>query len=264
MQPKLIAIGIAGLIALECAGLGGPGSDSALAAGGRLPRGSAGAELGVQRMTRYLDRVFRATRGHSIKLARLLSVRSQDAAACNADVAARLDYPRFTINGAADRSGNLYCASQPLTSPVSIADRPYFRRAIGTRRYAVGDFQIGKVSGLGALGTGYPVRGADGAINGAVFSDLSLGWLGRRVCAQRPRGAFDLLITDEHGTVLARCGGARTAPGRNLGRKSFVRAMLARDRGSGIFRIAGRSVVTAFAALKPTGGAVHLAVSVRR
>lgn len=263
LKPKLIVIAIAAVLATEVAGLDWEGTE-ALAARGHLPKGRAGAQLGVGQMTGYLERVFRAARGHSIKLSRLPSVRAQGAAACNADVAARLDSPRFTINGAADSAGTLFCASQPLTSPVSIADRPYFLRAIGTRRYAVGDFQVGKVSGLGALGTGYPVRGANGAVNGVVFSDLSVSWLGRRVCARRPHGALDLLVTDEHGTVLARCGRTRTAPGRNLGRKSLVGAMLASDRGTGAFRIAGRRVISAYTAIKPTGGAVHVALSVRR
>jgi hypothetical protein len=264
LRSKLTAIAIAALLATEAAGVAPEDPHAALAARGHLPIGWAGAELGIARTTGYLERVFRAARVHSSKLSRLPSVRSQDVAACNADVSDRLDSPRFTINGAADRAGSLFCASQPLTSPVSIADRPYFLRAIGTRRYAVGDFQVGKVSGRGALGTGYPVRGADGAINGVVFSDLSVDWLGRHLCARRPRGALDVLVTDDHGTVLARCGRTRTPPGRNLGRNPLVRAMLAGDRGTGAFRIAGRRVTSAYAAIKPTGGAVHVALSVRR
>ena len=265
LKPKLIVvvIVIAALLATESAGLGWD-SDAALAARGHLPEGPAGAQLGVERMTGYLERVFRAARGHSIKLSRLPSVRAQDAGACNADVAARLDSPRFTINGAANRAGSLYCASQPLTSPVSIADRPYFLRAVGTRRYAVGDFQVGKVSGLGALGTGFPVRAANGAINGVVFSDLSLSWLGRGVCARRPHQALDVLVTDDHGTVLARCGRTRTEPGRNLARNSLVRAMLAGGRGTGAFRIGGGRVISSYDTVKPTAGAVHVALSVRR
>lgn len=264
LNPKLIAIVIAALLATEAAGLGWRDSGAALAARGPLPKGPAGAQLGVGRMTGYLEGVFRAARGHSIQLSRLPSVRAQDAAACNADVAARLGSPRFTINGAADRAGSLYCASQPLTSPVSIADRPYFLRAVGTRRYAVGDFQLGKVSGLGALGTGYPVSAANGAVSGVVFSDLSVSWLARRVCARRPRGALDVLVTDDHGTVLARCGRTRTEPGRNLGRNSLVRAMLAGGRGTGVFRIGGRRVISSYDTVKPTAGAVHVALSVRR
>ena len=263
MISKLILIATAALVAAEAAAAGSTGADAAIAAGGRLPAGAAGAERGIRQITRNLDRVFVAARRQLVRLSRLGSVRAQDGSACNSEMAAQLRSPRFTIIGASDRAGDLYCASQPLSSPVSIADRPYFLRAIGIRGYAVGDFQVGKLSGIKALGMGYPTRGADGAVNGVVFSDMSVSWLDRHVGGKRPRGALDVLAVDEHGTVLARAGKSQTTPGRNLGAKSLVRAMLANDRGIGAFRLAGQPVISAFDVVRPTGGAVHVAVSVR-
>lgn len=264
LKAKMVLIAMAALLTAEAAAVGSSAAGEALAAGGRLPAGVAGAELGRRQMTHDLDRVFIAARGHLVKLSRLGSVLAQDGPACDSEMAPRLGSPRFTIIGAADRAGDLYCASQPLTSPVGIADRPYFLRAIGSQRYAVGDFQIGKLSGIKALGMGYPTRGADGAVNGVVFSDMSVDWLDRHVGGKRPRGSLDVLVVDEHGTVLARAGKRRTSPGRNLGAKSLVRAMLANDRGIGAFRLAGLDVISAFDTVRPSGGAVHVAVSVRR
>jgi hypothetical protein len=222
------------------------------------------AELGTRQMTRDLHRVFAAARRNLIELSRLGSVRTQDGPACGGEMAARLNPTRFSIIGATNRAGDIYCASQPPISPASLADRHYFRRVIGTRGYAVGDFQIGRVAGADTLGMGFPVRGFDGGINGIVFSSMSVSWLDQRVARQRPRGAVDVLVVDEHGTVLARAGKRPTPPGRNLAAKSLVRAMLANDRGTGSFKLAGRPVSSAFDVVPPTGGAVHVAVSVRR
>jgi hypothetical protein len=235
----------------------------ALASRARLPAGPAGAELGRRQMTRDLHRVFAGARSHLITLSRLVSVRAQNWPECDAEMVARTDH-RFTVIGAANLTGQIDCTSKPLTSAASIADRPYFRRGMDTRGYAVGDFQLGRVAGDESLGMGFPVHGFDGAINGLVFSSMSVNWLDRRVGAKRPGGALDVLVVDEHGTVLARAGRRQTPLGRNLAAKSLVQEMLAKDRGTGTFRFAGRRVTGAFGVVGPTGGAVHVAVSVRR
>ena len=263
LKAKVIIIVIAAVLAPGASSVGSGGAARALASPGRLPGGAAGADLGRRQMTRDLHRVFAAARSHLVKLSRLGSVRTQNGPACDSDMAARLS-SRFTIIGATNRAGDIYCASEPLSANASLADRPYFRRAIATRGYAVGDFQIGRVAGAQSLGMGYPVRGADGTINGVAFSSLSVSWLDRHVGGKRPLGALDVLVVDEHGTALARAGKLETTPGHNLAAKSLVRAMLANDRGIGAFRLAGREVISAFNVVGPTGGAVHVAVSVRR
>jgi hypothetical protein len=264
LKSKLIAIAIAALLAAGSAAVASAGPGKAEANRGERLAGAVGAELGIRQMTGDLHRVFAAARKHLVKLSRLGSVRAQDGPACSGEMAARSGAPRFTIIGATNRAGDVYCASQPATSPANLGDRPYFIRAIGTRGYAVGDFQIGRVAGAETLGMGFPVRGGDGVINGLVFSSMSVSWLDRHVGGKRPRRALDVLVVDEHGTVLARAGKRQTPPSRNLAAKSLVRAMLANDHGIGAFRLAGRPVISAYDTVTPTGGAVHVGVSVRR
>lgn len=227
------------------------------------PRGFAAAKLDLQRVTRDLDRVFHSAREQLAGFARIPSVRAQDAPICDGEMAAR-SRARFTAIGAANRAGDIYCASPPLTAAASVADRPYFRRAIDTHGYAVGDFQIGRVAGAESLGMGFPVHGLDGRINGVVFSSMSVGWLDRHLEEKRPAGARDVLVVDEHGTVLASAGRKQTRPGRNLAGGPLVKAMLADDRGTGSFRFGGTMAISAFDVVGLTGGAVHVAVSVGR
>ena len=42
----------------------------------------------------------------------------------------------------------------------------------------------------------------------------------------------DVLVTDDHGTVLARVGEVRTSPGENLGREGLVKTMLGKSEGT--------------------------------
>jgi diguanylate cyclase len=54
----------------------------------------------------------------------------------------------------------------PLAGPVSVSDRPWFKRAIQLRDFAVGEYQVGRITGRPSLNFGYPLLGEDGRIQG--------------------------------------------------------------------------------------------------
>ncbi len=224
------------------------------------------AERGVRLVTKDLDRVLVKARDQLAELARLPSVQSQDAAACTAHMEARAGSPRYTALGAADSTGDLYCLSEPFTSPVSIADRPYFLRARESHSgFGVGDYQIGRATGERSLGVGRAVVDQFFVgVTGVVISPIALDWLDAHVEQKRPRGAFDVLVVDSHGTVLARAGHGVQDVGHNLAYSVLVTRMIKHGRGSGRFSIAGEPVRSAFRIVPHSGGAVRVAVSVRR
>src|SRR5690606_25369633 len=45
----------------------------------------------------------------------------------------------------ADARGNLVCSSGPLKPPVNVADRPYFKEVLATRRFVLSDYVLGRV-----------------------------------------------------------------------------------------------------------------------
>src|SRR5262249_50556070 len=183
-------------------------------------------------------------RAQLTQLSRLPSVQAGDASACTSDMTARATDPHYTALGAADLSGSVYCLSTPFTPPLSIADRAYFLRALGTGGLGVGDFQIGRATGQGSVGLGFPVV-AGGRTSGIVLSPLSLAWLDARVEGQRSRPARDLLVIDDHGTVLAHAGPAVAAQGTNLGGTALVKKALKLDRSAGETRFGGKRVFAA-------------------
>ena len=201
-------------------------------------------------------------RAQLIQLSRLPSVQAGSAAACTSDMAARAGDPRYTALGAADLSGDVYCLSIPYTPPVSIADRAYFLRALGTGDLGVGDFQIGRATGKGSVGLGFPVV-AGGRTSGIVYSPLSLAWLDARIEAQRGRPARDLFVIDDHGTVLAHAGPAEVTQGANLGGTALVKKALKLDRSEGRTRFGGKRVFAATDVVPLSDGAIHVAVTAR-
>lgn len=109
--------------------------------------------------------------------------------------------------GVADLRGNLTCASVPILAPVNVADRAYFRRALQTGDFAVGDYIVGRVTGMASLGVARPIAGVDGAVAGIVILTLDLGWM--EFVASRVAGPeiaerdASLVILDSDHTVLA-------------------------------------------------------------
>ncbi|MDP2396997.1 MAG: diguanylate cyclase [Burkholderiales bacterium] len=106
--------------------------------------------------------------------------------------------------------GELYCnsaleADGPL---VNVGDRQYFRSALSTGEFAVGDFQVGRLSGQSGINFAYPVASQDGGLRAVLFLGLNLekfieqGQSRRESVFQRYE---DRLITiyDRNGIVLA-------------------------------------------------------------
>jgi hypothetical protein len=251
----MVAIVVAAVLVL----VGSSTATAAKAGQGKAPDPTAL----VEKRTTNLNRILAKARTRLIELSHLPSVQSQNAKACSADMAALPPMSRYGSSGATDIQGNLYCLGIPLTSPVNIADRAYFLRAIGTRDLGVGDYQLGRVTGLGSIGLGYPVI-VNRQVTGIVLTVLSLDWLEKRALHKLPPGALDVLVIDDHGTVLARAGVRPTRPGTNIGGNALVEAMISEPQGEGNFRLGKKPVRSAFDTVPLSDGNMHVAISVKR
>jgi len=170
------------------------------------------------------DGLVEGARSLLVALAELPEVRRGDRAACDELFADLLErYPLYANLGVADPSGDVVCSAIPLTQPVTIADRSYFRMAVQARDLSVGDYQIGRITGVPSVNFGYPVLTGAGRLRAVVFAAMDLGWLnGFATQADLPPGAT-LTVMDRHGTVLARYPDPEPWVGR-----SFPEAPLAR------------------------------------
>jgi HAMP domain-containing protein len=87
---------------------------------------------------------------------------------------------------------------------VTIADRPYFQRALATRRFAVGDYLVGRITQKAALNMGYPVIDTAGKVRAVLFAALDLAVLNSRAQhLELPEGAT-VAVWDSAGTILVR------------------------------------------------------------
>jgi serine phosphatase RsbU (regulator of sigma subunit) len=122
--------------------------------------------------------------------------------------------PMYLNLGVVLPDGNLTCSAIPLQSTVNVSDRMYFRRAMETRRFTVGDYQIGRITLLPAINYAFPILGAGDEVRAIVYAAQSLNWLALALAkVDFPPDAV-LMVVDRNGMVLARIPDSGDVVGR--------------------------------------------------
>jgi putative nucleotidyltransferase with HDIG domain len=144
-------------------------------------------------------------------------------------------YHRYTQEyaniGVAALDGAVLCSGVPMLRPVNIGDRDYFRRAIETRSFAAGEYQIGRIHGNHALNFGYPVVDRRGQITAVVFASLSLEWLSKAAAAAEMPPGSAVLVVDRRGTVLSGYPNSHSWIGKPATQVPLIRTIIAQEEG---------------------------------
>ncbi len=203
-----------------------------------------------------------------VALAQALAGREHDLASCGAFLADIVrQFPLYTGIVTATANGDLVCSSLPLTKPVNVADRAYFRRVLEKREFVVGEYTISRLSGNAVLTVAYPSLDKSGTVRGLLIAGVDLRWIGQLPAQARWPDASVVLVLDRNGTILAR----HPDPGSWIGKSALDtpigKIMLARRQGvaeapgpGGTPRLWGFTALGAGAG----GGDVYLGVGVRR
>jgi signal transduction histidine kinase len=165
-----------------------------------------------------------------ITLAQLPIVRRPELATlCNRTFANLLKQnPLYTNLGVIAPDGTLRCSAVPLTKLPNLSDRRYFSATMATRSFFIGDYQIGRVSGKGAVNLAYPVLDAADKPEAVVYIALGLGELSGRLIetAILPENST-IAIMDNHGTILVRQPDPEQWVGKSLPDAPLIKAILA-------------------------------------
>jgi signal transduction histidine kinase len=178
------------------------------------------------------ERLVEGARQLLTSLARLPEVRTDNHEECNAlflDI--EKQYRAYANLGAIDLSGNPFCSALPLPDHVNLADRLYFRRAIETRGFAVGEYQVGRITGKPTVNFGMPVFDEEGGVRAVVFAALDLAWLNELASNAGLPATSTLTLIDHSGVVLARYPDPERWLGKPAPESSIVRTVLAEGEG---------------------------------
>ncbi|HUP06188.1 MAG TPA: SpoIIE family protein phosphatase [Caldimonas sp.] len=160
-------------------------------------------------------------------LARLPQLRSPDT--CSALLKEMQGaYPRYMNLIEVDAAGDVTCSAAPMRGRVQVSDRAYFQRVMATRRFAVGDYQIGRITQLPAINYAYPIYRADGNLETIVVAVQDLAWLAAAVTPLDLPADAILILTDPNGAVLARIPADQRSIGQPV-QEHDVLAALAND-----------------------------------
>jgi signal transduction histidine kinase len=167
-------------------------------------------------------------------LAQAPEIRSTDPSSCRPLVEDLLgEFPDYLNVGLADvPTGEVICSAVPTQGTVGVADRVYFKRALDTGEFAVGDFIIGRITGEPSLGFGMPVRDERGRIRAVAFAALKLDTFEQIAAeADLPSGSA-VVVLDGEGTILARAPDDLGLVGKQLPESELVRAVRTRSAGA--------------------------------
>ncbi|HXH04615.1 MAG TPA: adenylate/guanylate cyclase domain-containing protein [Candidatus Competibacteraceae bacterium] len=229
-------------------------------------------QVEAQRLIRLMasqhERFIEGARQLLTALAQLPAVRQRDGAGCSALFADFLRrYPFYANLGAVDLDGDTFCSGLRLTRPVNLADRAYVKGALQTRDFAIGEYQIGRITGKASVNFGYPFVDDAGTVQGAVFAALDLVWLKQLAAeAQLPSGAT-LTLFDRNGTVLVHHPSALGLTGTSAADTPLVKSILNRREADTVQAPNLDGVMSLFA-FAPIGGSrldgytVYLAVGI--
>ncbi|GEM_PF-958392 len=203
---------------------------------------------------RQLERLLEGDRYLLISLAKVPAIRNLDAAASSALLAAiKQELPLYANFSVFKADGEAFASALPLTQSINSAALPWFQRAVHTRGFTVGEFQIGRISGKQVLGAAYPVLDDAGQVRAVLNSALNLTAVNAIIKpAQLPPEA-SLVVIDRKGTVLARYPEPERWVGRAMTEADSVKTILVRQQGTA--EVAGADGVKRICSFVPVAGA---------
>lgn len=156
-----------------------------------------------------LERYIEGARQLLIAISRLPEMRRDNAAVANA-LARRLHqaYPDYTVIAVANLKGDVIFSSIPLSKPVNVADRAYFKQVLKTQDFSIGNFQVGRIVGEPAINVAYPIIDKHDNIKRVIFAGISLKWLDKLIQSARTVPGSTISIIDRNGIFLVRNPGS--------------------------------------------------------
>jgi PAS domain S-box-containing protein len=222
----------------------------------------------IERAAARFDRTVDEAQQTLTVLAQLPEVQACDPASSRVFSRILARSPGYANVGAVTPDGRHCASAVPFSPDVPVTDLAWYQRAVRTRRFAVGDFQIGHLTHLPSVNVAQPMLDRSGRLTSIVYLAIKLSWLGSLAeQANLPAGSR-LWFVDSHGRVLARYPDSKVEPGRSMQAVPVFRSILARR--AGLAEASGSDgqprvyVYSPLSAVEPRGMDPLLVVSVPR
>jgi PAS domain S-box-containing protein len=202
------------------------------------------------------DRAIDGTRQILMDLAAVPEVRAGDPGRSRTYFALLMKlYPGYTSFSVIDPAGAVLTSLPPVERPTNFSTRGWFEQALSTRDFAVGDYQVGQLTGKRVVVAAWPVVDEHGRVVSVLAAGLDITWLNQiAATAQLPRGSV-LALVDRRGVVVARYPAAVGLLGHGLPDSELSASMQRRDEGT--VELAGEDGIPRVYAFTHVGGRVE-------
>jgi len=181
-----------------------------------------------------VERLIESTREILTVFSRFDQIHSPDPDTCSSYLAVlRIDFTRYMNIGIADKDGDIICSALPFQGTVNVADRDYFQQAMRTYDFAVGAYQIGRITNHPTINMGYPILDDRNRPAGVVYAALDLGELrsSLKETFSSLAGSTDISIVDASGRILSRYPEEKGLIGHDFREFSLVMPILGKGHG---------------------------------
>jgi signal transduction histidine kinase len=162
-------------------------------------------------------RVMEGARQLLTALGKMPAVLGGDATGCSAllgDLSGA--YKQYVSLMSIDLTGHSVCVGGEGTQGAFLADRPYFKLAIASRDFALGEYDIDPASRRKVMYLAQPYYGPDGKVAGVVAAGLSLDWLNGEIARNPLPSKATVSAVDRQGTIIARYPGKERFVGTKI------------------------------------------------
>ena len=195
--------------------------------------------------------LFRGTRDLLATLSQIDEVRGRDEAVCAALFRRTLRQHSDYVNlGVASENGDVWCSGLEASAGVNLQDRPWLRQALETNGFAVGGYQIGRITGQETVNAGYAFTGAAG--RDVLFAAIDLSALASVAATADLPAAAALTVLDGNGTILVQQPDPERWVGQRFPGAEIQQGIHAQHEGAGEYAgIDGVRRLYAFAPVEP-------------
>jgi signal transduction histidine kinase len=180
------------------------------------------------------EQILQGARQLLIALTKFIQKEDSQPSECNNFSADLLkQFRRYANIGAVKPNGEVYCSAVPFDHTPNAADQLWYRRAVETGDFAVGDYHVGRITGKPVLVLAYPSFNAARDTRAVVFAALDLQWLNQHKFDIEDQLPDDFTITqiDENGVILAHQPASDQSPGPTMLSNFLVKEILSKKKG---------------------------------
>jgi len=151
-----------------------------------------------------IEQIFEGIKGVLHTTSQSSEVRGGDFGACQQYLArVRAKLPPLTSIVIIEPSGEPRCFSEGSVPAINLSDRYYFREALTTRQFSVGDYTMSRLSGHRIIPVALPAVTGD-HIDFVVGAGINLEWLGRQLRERGLAPGSAVTVADRNGIIIAR------------------------------------------------------------